>query len=521
MDQKNNFWDLKTEKKSKKKLKFNFSRFQKGSFVLYRDTISTFKTFGQNLVRLPKVLTKKDKFALLLLTIILVGLLGFKGYDHFFVRTKIVPNFGGSYKEVLVGEAKYLNPIIAKSESDRTVNKLIYSGLTKIDKNGQIAPDIASSWEISADNKNYNFHLKNNVYWQDGAKFTSADVAYTIEMIKSENLKSPYYDFWKDVTVEAPDELTVIFNLKSPYGPFIYNTVLGLIPEHIGFNSISSSPVGTGPYKFKKAISGDNSKIKEIQLESNKDYYDSRAYIDNVSILIASDETEAKKLFENDAQAISGLEITGKSYVNYSFETSRVLGMIFNLRDEKLKDEALRKKIVGTEKIDPALDLTLTVLDKPIHVAQAESIKKSYADRGININIQKLSAIDFQKVLDKKNFQLILYGFDYGYDRDSYVYWHTSQIATGSNLAGFSNKEADILLEDARTSTDSTVRNQKYDQFFAIIKDRAVAVFYPAQKYNLTVKSKVKGIDNLFGFEPQDHLNYFSEWYIKTKRINP
>lgn len=521
MDQMNSFWDSKTEKKPKKKLKINFSRFKKGSVVLYSDTINLFKSFGHNLINLPKVLTKKDKFALLFLLIILAGLLGFKGYDHFFVRTKVVPNFGGTYKEVLIGEAKYLNPVIAKSESDRTINKLIYSGLTKIDKNGQIAPDIASSWEISADGKNYSFHLRDDVYWHDGAKLISADIAYTIEMIKSENLKSPYYDFWKDVEVETPDEATVIYKLKNPYGPFVYNTVLGLIPEHVGFNSISSSPVGTGPYEFEKAVSGNNNMVKEIKLTSNKKYYGSRAYIDDVSFLLASDETEAKNLFKNDAQAISGLEMTDEDYVNYSFGTSRVLGMIFNLRDAKLKDEALRKKIVGTEKIDPAIDLTLTVLDKSIHIAQAESIKKEYADRGININIQKLSAIDFQKVLDKKNFQLLLYGFDYGYDRDSYVYWHTSQIATGSNLAGFSNKEADILLEDARSSTDSTVRNQKYDQFFTIIKDKAVAVFYPAQRYNLTVKHEVKGIDGLFGFEPQDHLNYFSEWYIKTKRVNP
>ena len=57
----------------------------------------------------------------------------------------------------------------------RSVTDLnIYEGLTKIDKTGAVQPDLATSWDISADGLSYTFHLKTGVKFNDGTPMTVA-----------------------------------------------------------------------------------------------------------------------------------------------------------------------------------------------------------------------------------------------------------------------------------------------------------------------------------------------------------
>ncbi|MCX6810551.1 MAG: ABC transporter substrate-binding protein, partial [Candidatus Berkelbacteria bacterium] len=491
--------------------------------VKIKPIFSIVGNFFRRLGRIYNVLNRVDKIALGILLIILLGLAGYKFDRDWLSKTKRVPTTGGTYKEVLIGQAQYLNPVLANSDADRTMNQLIYSGLTKIDSAGNIAPDLAKSWEISADSKTYTFHLRSDVSWQDGVAFSSADVAATISAIKDDNIKSPYFDAWKDVVTSTPNPNTVTFTLKSPYGPFLYNTSIGIIPAHIDSSAISSSPVGTGPYQFTKAISGNNKLISEVDLARYNSYYGQKPYISEVDFQIAENETKAKDNLNNffsPAQAVAGLSIKDDA-TSYSFATSRDFGMIFNLNADKFKDVTVRKKIAGSDKFDPSTSFKLLVLDKPLSVSTAEDLQKSYASRGINIILDKKGAVEYTNLLEKRNYEAVLYGFDSGYDRDPYPFWHSSQITTGNNFSGFSNKQADLLLESARMTTDTAARNQKYDQFFAILADQAPVIYLPPQDFSFSVKPSVMGITAIKGFEPWDHLNDFANWYLKTKRVRP
>jgi ABC-type transport system substrate-binding protein len=352
--------------------------------------------------------------------------------------------------------------------------------------------------------------------------FSSADVIATILSIKDSSIKSPYFEAWKDIEVETPDEKTAIFHLANPYGPFIFNTLVGIIPAHLDSGSISASPIGTGPYKFTKVSSGKNNSINEVVIERSESYFGQKPYIKTVKFKIAKDENEAKSLFRSGSvDALSGLSVEGDDNVNYLYPTSRQFGLVFNLKNEKFADIANRNKIKNKEKSDPKFTFSLLVLDKPLSVSAAESLVKEYKDLGIEIGINKKSAIEYQDLLQKRTFEAVLYGFDTGYDRDPYPFWHSSQIEKGNNFAGLSNKNADILLEDARMATDSTLRNQKYDQFFAILNEQSVVIFLPAENFKVTIRHKVQNISTIKGYEPWDHLNGFSDWYLKTKRVKP
>lgn len=522
----NDFWGSAKERfkpKQRKKIRI-FTRIDfNGRVIPFLKSIPAFlKLFFVRLIRLPFVMSKRDKLIVILLFVVLSGLIGYKYYREYIVRTKVVPTVGGTYEEILIGEASYLNPILAKSDTDRTIDSLIYSGLVKIDQDGNVIPDLATSWEVADENKTYTFHLRDDVYWHDGMKFTSNDVAYTIEEIKDQNIKSPYFQAWSDVVVEIPDESTVIFRLANPYGPFIYNTLLGIIPSHIDSSSLSSFPIGTGPYKFSKAISDKNKNINQVILVRNDNYWLDSYHIKYLKFHIVADDTTAKRDFKaKKVSAVANLSIEGEGIKNLSFPTSRYFGLIFNLTSEKFKDEATRKKIKSGEKFDPKLEFNLSILDKPLYIPQAEKIKNDFVDQGIEVKIDKRSPIEFQALIEKHQFETILYGFDSGYDRDPYSFWHTSQIEGGMNYSGFSDKGADILLEDARMTVDATVRNQKYDEFFSILNDKVPVIFYPDQIFTLSVKDNIQGVNSIGGREPWDHLNNLGDWYIKTKRVKP
>src|SRR4051812_24756210 len=58
-----------------------------------------------------------------------------------------------TYVEAMVGAPHLVNPLLASSETDIDLAHLVYSGLTRVDSTGNIAPDLASAWQVSPDSR--------------------------------------------------------------------------------------------------------------------------------------------------------------------------------------------------------------------------------------------------------------------------------------------------------------------------------------------------------------------------------
>lgn len=181
-----------------------------------------------------------------------------------------VPRHGGSLSEGIIGRPRFINPVIAKSDADRDIAGLIYSGLLRATPEGDLAADLAENFEVSEDGLTYTFVLKDNLVWHDGEPITSADVAFTIEKVRDPGLaiKSPRRASFEGVTVETPDAKTVVFSIKQPYAPFLENATMGIIPKHIWQNVPDEEfdvsyhniePIGSGPYRIG-TIARDNQK---------------------------------------------------------------------------------------------------------------------------------------------------------------------------------------------------------------------------------------------------------------------
>ncbi|HEU5315929.1 MAG TPA: ABC transporter substrate-binding protein, partial [Chloroflexota bacterium] len=154
-----------------------------------------------------------------------------------FARTAVfaeVPDYGGAYVEGLAGFPQAMNPILANDDASRSVNALIFSGLTKPDESGLPIPDLAQSWDVSPDGKTYTFVLRSNARWHDGVPVTADDAVFTYKLLQDPLYFGALGGVWRDVAVDKVDDRTVKLTLqKDSFAPFIEYTSLGLLPSHL------------------------------------------------------------------------------------------------------------------------------------------------------------------------------------------------------------------------------------------------------------------------------------------------
>jgi len=473
--------------------------------------------FFKNIKKSYLLMPKFERVIAIILTIAAFLLLGFKFYQTYMAETKVVAAEDGTYVEDVVGEVKYLSPVFAQTDAEKSASKLIFTGLVKIVDKSTVAPDLAESWTVSEDGKKYTFKLRADAVFSDGTPLTADDIAYTISLIKSPESKSPLLMSWSNVGVTVLDEKTVELDLPNAYGPFIYNCNFGVVPAHLSADEFSKKLIGTGPFQFTKSTHNDG-KIKEIELAPNTNYYGEKSHFSVVKIKFFLQKDDAVKDYEadKDVNAITGADSgIGKSF---SYESSKKLGLVLNLRNDKLKDKEVRTKIIQGKIFEAPLALTLTTLDSAVQKQKAEELKTRFAVQNIQVSISYLNASKLQDALVARSYELLLYGFDFGLDRDPYTFWHSSQI-DALNFAGWSDKASDILLEDARMITDETKRNEKYDQFYQTITAQGLGEFYEPIQYSFYVKDSVKNVVAILGTQVYSRYQNIAGWYTKEKRV--
>ncbi len=283
---------------------------------------SVVKFFSKRYKKFQKIfsyLYLREKIIVFILALIVIVAFSFLMVRIYFYLTLEVPIQGGSYTEAITGQPKDINPLFSSSNlPDRALTYLLYSGLTKVDENGNVVSDLAESWEVKNDGKQYIFKLRKNVKWHDGEQLMSNDILYTISVIQDPDYLGPLKDEWKDIDVEIPDEFTVIFNLPKPQQSFIYSAAtLGILPEHVWAGTEVSNlsyvdknlkPIGTGKFRFKEIKTSEDNFIQSIVLERNDDFYAKKPLLDSVVLnFYKSDEESFDALVKKEVLGLGGI----------------------------------------------------------------------------------------------------------------------------------------------------------------------------------------------------------------------
>lgn len=158
-------------------------------------------------------------------------------------------------------EPPHLDPTAgAAAAIDEVTYSNLFESLTRIDERGDVVPGLAERWEVSGDGLTYTFHLRGGVKYHDGTAFDSADVKFALDRARGDGSVNAQKGYFAPIeTVETPDPLTVKVNLARPDGQFLFNMGSNdaaiVAPESADTNK--QRPVGTGPFKFDRWVSGD------------------------------------------------------------------------------------------------------------------------------------------------------------------------------------------------------------------------------------------------------------------------
>lgn len=269
---------------------------------------------------------------------------------------------GGTYAEASLGPIDTLNPLFAASDAEVASSKLLFSSLYSYDKYGKLNGDLATGMQVDKSGKIYTVTLRPDARWHDGTLLTARDVAFTVNLIKDPQTRSPLRVNWQDVKVEAVDDTTVRFTLPAVYAAFPYALTFSVLPEHIlgdvppgsvRENTYSRSPIGSGPFKFRllqTAESGENHRV--VHMTANEDYYGGKPKLSRFEVhAYATQEGITRALRTGEVSAatlVSPVDISQIDTHNYDVVTKPVnsgVYALFNVRNPILSDADVRRAL--------------------------------------------------------------------------------------------------------------------------------------------------------------------------------
>ena len=157
----------------------------------------------------------------------------------------------------------------ARTQADRDLVALVYSGLVRNGPSGSLVPDLAERWTVDSTGSVWTFYLRDDARWHDGEPVTAEDVAFTIGVLQDPKYTGPGAGSWNEVTVATQGALTVVFTLKTPLGGFLQAATQPIAPAHIlaGIPAdqlpdrpFGRQPIGSGPFAVA-SLSNDTAEL--------------------------------------------------------------------------------------------------------------------------------------------------------------------------------------------------------------------------------------------------------------------
>ena len=403
---------------------------------------------------------------------------------------------------------------------------LITSGLIRVTPNMDYAPDVAEKWE-TPDDKTIIFHLNPKAKFHNGQPVLAKDVKWTYESLLAPNFTSSKKSGYSAVDhIEAPDEHTIIFKLKSPNAGIFDNLTLGILPTGADTNVYKTKPIGCGAYKVIDYRPDDR-----LELEAFDDWHLGTPKIKHVTIRIIPDLTtavlELRRGTVNMEVNIIPFENVPEFEKNADFKVVKSAGSVYQYLAFNMKDPLLAKKEVR-QAIAYAIDRDRIIRDlqrgygtktdsmlagghwarpdnlpaynyNPAKAKQllakagyphgfnlsfktstdaeanlrAQAIQQMLKEVGITVQIQSNEMSTFLADIGKGNFQMYSLSRNGIQDPDFYyVIFHSKNVPPeGQNRGSYNNPRVDQLIMDGRSTFDRTKRKPIYEELQKLVAD--------------------------------------------------
>ncbi len=167
-----------------------------------------------------------------------------------------------------------------------------------------------------------------------------------------------------------------------------------------------------------------------------------------------------------------------------------------------------------------SLAFTLLASEELNMVDMAETIARAWQDLGIDASVEIADAAQVPSEIRARSYDAALTEFSLLSDPDPYPFWHSSQAEEpGQNFSGFSNEQADLLMEAGRKTVDQEELTGIYRSFQQIFAEEvpSLLLYYPI--YNYAVDRKVRDVQLPPLLHTSDRFRNISQWYVETNTI--
>src|SRR5690242_15503334 len=436
----------------------------------------------------------------------------------------------------------------------------IFDTLTTLDDKGQPQPKLALSWSHSDDFKSWTFKLRPGVKFQDGTPFNAQAVKENIDRQKDPANKCRcafYLSYIRDV--QAPDELTFVFNLNDPsvnlpalWAPANVNqSIQSPTAWKTKGDDYNRNPVGTGPYILKSWTAGDR-----MVLEKNPDYWNKgHPYLDRITLKPLPDAQsrfaslqsgEADIVWDDEydpdniQKAQKDPRMTVHTYAGsgaqvYAFNTKvapfddlRVRQALVMALDRKKISQAITNGLARPAsnpygdgswvkcKDDGALpedaekakallkdygkpvEFKMIVTATPRGRTVGQVLQQLWKRVGATMEIEQVDQATIVPRAFMRQFQLTPWRIVDLADPDPQMY---ANFHTGSPvaLANYSDPELDRLLEHARTTAEIDKRTEDYCAISRLINQQAIWFWTFQNTYYAISSARLKGLPKIYG----------------------
>jgi peptide/nickel transport system substrate-binding protein len=189
----------------------------------------------------------------------------------------LLVSFSASAQTLRIGLAEdpdILDPTMARTFVGRIVFAGLCDKLFDLDEKLNIVPQLATSYQWSADNRSLEIKLRQGVTFHDGEKMDAAAVKYNLERHKNMKGSNRRGELAVVSSVDAVDPSTVRINLAAPFAPLLAaltdRSGMMLSPKaaEAAGEKFGAKPVCSGPFRFVERIAQDR-----IVLERFPDYW--------------------------------------------------------------------------------------------------------------------------------------------------------------------------------------------------------------------------------------------------------
>ncbi len=427
---------------------------------------------------------------------------------------------------------------------------LLFNGLSRIDPDMTVKPDLAESWAASADLKTWTFKLRQGVKFHHGRVMDGEDVVATMKRILDPATGSRARTSLSMVSdVSLVDPMTVKFDLNIPYAGFadiFADRQLRIVPKD-KLAELSTQPIGTGPFMFKSWSPGDR-----LELVKNPNYFEAGLpKLDGVTLRIVPESAARMAALESGAidivwsmpyEAVDKLKTSTTARAD-SVSTPTWDGVILNNDRPPFNDVRVRKALALTIDKSAIVELALfgqgdptfspippshpyfnktlkagapdiaqakkllaeagfpNGFDVPMQVPQEreQRVRVGVAVRdmaraaGIRINVERVPFASYSaNVAGKAQMYVDGYFARPTIDTAIYPFYHSSG-SWNKQLWIYKDARVDQLLDEARKTNDEAARKKLFETFQEVVEETVPGIIAYSAAHVNGVSKKVEG----------------------------